>query len=117
VAGDYSFGVSLAYFSWLGWVLLAAAVVAALISVLPTAATPAMRAVSVLIGLAGAGLTVWAADLFSVSGPLKQAVQTQFSFSPTYSFWLKHSYLGAWFAVGGFLIVALGGLMGSSRRR
>lgn len=117
LAGEFHFGISKLYFGWLGWVLLAVSILAALIAVLPTPATPVMRVIALAAGLVGAGLTVWAADVFTVSGQLKAQIEGQLGFTPSFSFWIKHSYLGGWFAVAGFLFVAIGGLLGSNSQR
>jgi hypothetical protein len=99
---DVVTGVAKAYFTWLGWVLLAAAVVATLVAVLPNPAANAFRALGLIIGLAGAGLAFWAIKFDSDTG---------------YSQFIKHARAGFYLTVGGFLLLAIGAAFGPGRRR
>ncbi|HET6875945.1 MAG TPA: hypothetical protein VFH38_00295 [Jatrophihabitans sp.] len=107
-------GVAPAYFSWLGWVLLAGCAVLALLAVLPSPLSPLLRVLGLLAGLAGVGLTLWAMDLVSVSGPLAAQLGSK---APGYTDWLRHSWLGAWFALAGFLLLGIGAAIGARRAR
>ena len=107
---DLSFGVSDQYFGWLGWTLLAAAVVLAVLAILPLASGSApLRVLAVLVSLAGIVLTAWALRLIAVSGDLEKTISTSANKFPSYGDYLKHSSFGAWAAVLGFalLIVAV----------
>lgn len=103
------------YFSWLAWVLLAAAVVIGLAAVSPVGAgAPALRAVGVVVGLAGLGATLWAIDLFSIKQSIPGA---DLSGTPnSYTDFLKHTSIGAWAAGAAFLLIAIGAAAGPNRK-
>jgi hypothetical protein len=105
------FGISYIYFGWLAWALFAVAVVGAFAAVLPSAFSGILRAAGLVIGLAAAGLTVWAIDLIHFSGPLEALS----SASPGFGDYLAHAHAGFWVAVGGFLLLAVGAAMGPRR--
>ena len=113
---DVSFGVSKLYFGWLGWVLLGVAVVVAVLALLPTAAAPALRLVGLIVGIAAAAITVWALDLISVSGTLASLVKSRGDSVPGFTDYIKHSGLGAWAAIAGFLLIGIGAVIGPQRR-
>src|SRR5205823_10007143 len=57
-------GIGYVYFRWLAWALLAAAVVVAVLANLPSPASPGLRVLGALLGLAGIGITFWAIDIY-----------------------------------------------------
>jgi hypothetical protein len=113
VAKYIDFGVAPQYYSWLGWLLFAASVVLAVLAVLPFGLSVAARVLGILAGLAGVGLTLWALDLVSFSGPLAPRFGSKTSFTD----WLSHTYIGAWLALGGFLVLAIAAATGPRRKR
>jgi hypothetical protein len=108
---DVHFGVAEQYFGWLGWVLLAVAVASAVAATLPTGAAPLLRVFGALVGLAGAAITVWALKLITISGPLAQLGGG----SPTFFQYVEHSGVGAWLAIAGFVVIAVGAGLGPRR--
>ena len=93
-------GIATAYFGWLAWVLLVAALLAAIVANLPTPASGALRPLGALLGLAGAGLTFWAIKFAHFGG---------------YTEFLKRADLGFYVAVGGFVLIAIGSMIGPRR--
>jgi hypothetical protein len=93
-------GAAYLYFSWLGWALLAAAVVVAILACLPSPASPGLRVLGALLGLVGIGLTFWAVE---------------FVHGPAYSEFLKHARVGFYFTLGAFLLTFIGSLIGPRR--
>lgn len=108
------YGVSRMYFSWLAWVLLAAAVVVGLLAVLPNAFSGVLRVLGPIVGLAGVGLTFWAIDLASFSGPYARQLGSS---NPGYSDYLNDAGPGFWLAAAGLLVIGLGALLGPRRVR
>jgi hypothetical protein len=102
------------YFSWLAWVLLAAAVVVGLLAVLPNAFSGVLRVLGPIVGLAGVGLTFWAIDLASFSGPYARQLGSS---NPGYSDYLNDAGPGFWLAAAGLLVIGLGALLGPRRVR
>lgn len=94
------------YFSWLGWVLLAAVVVLALLACLPAATTPLFRTLGVLVGLGGIALTFLALPFAGTSGQ-----------GTSYTDYLKHARIGFYLALAAFLVGAIGAAIGSRRAR
>jgi hypothetical protein len=94
-------GFSKAYFTWLAFALAALAFVLALAANAPTAASGLLRLLGLLAGLAGAGLTFLAIRV-----------------NPhvAYSQYLHHVRAGFWVAVGGFLGVGVGAVVGPRSR-
>ena len=88
------------YFTWLGWVLLIVGFVVALLACLPSPASPALRGLGVLLGLAGIGLTIW-------------AMKGDSSWSDLF----KHGAIGLWLALAGFLLIAIGAAIGPQRAK
>lgn len=88
------------YFSWLGWVLLIVSFVVALLACLPSPASPALRGLGVLLGLAGIGLTIW-------------AIKGSDSWGDTF----KDKSIGLWLALAGFLLIAIGSAIGPQRAK
>jgi hypothetical protein len=104
------FGVSVQYFDWLGWVLLAAAVVLGLLAIAPIGPSAVgVRVLAVLAGLAGIGLTLWALDLVRTDASVGN------NLAHSYGWYLSHTSWGAWAALLGFLLVTLGAVMGPRR--
>ena len=88
------------YFKWLAWVLLIVSFAIALLACLPSPASPLLRGLGVLAGLAGIGLTVWA-----VKG------------DAAWSDLFKHGQIGLWLALVGFLLIAVGAAVGPQRAK
>ena len=107
------YGVAPAYFSWLGWTLLIGGVALALIGASPVSGfSEAGRALGVLAGIAGVGATFGAIYLFRFDAGLASQLNTT---SPGYLDYLKHTSVGFFLAVGGFVLVAVGAAMGPNR--
>ena len=109
-AGKFvSLGISPSYFSWLGYVLIIAAVVLTFITAAPLGgASVAVKFVSALVALAGLGLTLWALDFAHFTG----AVANQIGTTPnSFGDWLKHSSWGAWAMLLAFLLCLVGSLI------
>jgi hypothetical protein len=103
-------GLSVQYYSWLAWAVLAVAVVAALMANLPSPASRALGIVGAVIAAGGIVLTFLAIKLIS---------QDAVPGAPSgYSEYLKHAAKAPSFylAVGGFLLVLVGSLIGPRRR-
>lgn len=94
--------VSSAYFSWLGWVLLGVAVLAAILACAPGSTSTPFKVIGVLAALAGIVLTFVAIDI----------VKSGTSGAPSYSDYLKHSRLGFYLAIAGFVLAGVGALIG-----
>jgi hypothetical protein len=90
------------YFGWLAWVLLAAAVVAALAANLPSPVSDAFRVVGPLVAVGGALMTFWALKIVK-------------SADPSYTDYLKHARAGFWLAVAGFVVAGAGAAFGPRR--
>jgi hypothetical protein len=99
--GDHVAALSKAYFGWLGWALLIAAVVTALVANLSRATGNGVRALSAVIGVLGMALTFLA---------------IKFTAEGAYGEYLKHAAVGFYLAIGGFLLAAAGALAGLRRR-
>ncbi|MEO8889221.1 MAG: hypothetical protein ABI301_02325 [Jatrophihabitantaceae bacterium] len=99
--------LSSAYFSWLGWALFAVAVIAAIIACAPGATSALFKAISALTALAGIVLTLVAIDL----------VKRGTAGAPSYTEYLKHSRLGVYLSLAGFVLVAVGALIGPRRAK
>ena len=114
-AGKFiSLGVAPVYFSWLGYLLIVAAVVLAVISALPTGgAVMLFKVLTAIVALAGIGLTLWAIDLFSLA-PAAQA-QVSGSTPSGYGDWIKHTSFGAWAMGLAFLLCLIAALIPPKR--
>ena len=107
-SSSFAGGVAKVYFGWLSWVLLVVVVVAALLANLPSPAATAFRILGPIVAAAAIALTFVAINLSGASaGPG----------APAYSEYLKHAWLGFYFAVAGFLLVGIGAIIGPRRRR
>jgi hypothetical protein len=114
-AGKYiHLGISPTYFGWLGYVLIAAAVVLAVISALPTgAAVMLFKILTALVALAGIGLTLWAIDLISFDAALRSQIGSD---APGgYGDWIKHTSFGAWAMGLAFLLCLIAALIPPKR--
>lgn len=89
------------YFNWLAWVLLAASALLALLANAPTGVAPALRIVGTLVGLGSAVATLFALKIISSGRGL--------------SWYIKHSDVGYWLAIAGFVVMAVGALIGPRR--
>ena len=89
------------YFSWLGWVLLIAVVVIAIAATLPSPASGPLRALGAVLAAAAIALTFFAIQL---------------SDGAAYTTFLKHTSVGFYLALGGFLLAGIGALCGPSNR-
>jgi hypothetical protein len=98
------------YFSWLGWALFAAALVGVVAGNLPSPAAGLFRVLGVLSGLAGIVLTFLAIKLAKGSLGFNEGTRN------TYDEWLKHARVGFYLALGGFLLITVGALLGARRR-
>lgn len=98
--GGASTGVGKAYFDWLAWTLLIAGTVLALLANIPTPASPGLRILGALVGLAGIGFTFWG---------------IQFVHGPAYTEFLKHARVGFYVMLAGFLLITIGALIGPRR--
>lgn len=114
--------IAKAYFGWLGWVLLAAVVVLAILGNLPARGISGLgRGLGLLVGLAGIGLTFWAIKLLSLSSSLIAQVpsseRAQLEDINSYSFYWHHVSIGFWLAVAGFAVAGIGAVLGPRRAR
>jgi hypothetical protein len=99
-SSGFGFTPSKLYFDWLGWVLLVAAVVTAVLASLPIAASRVWQAVGLLVGLVGVAMTFVAIKLGDRGG---------------YSTYLKHTNVGFYVAAAGFLVLGIGAAIGSRK--
>jgi flagellar biosynthesis protein FlhB len=108
-AGIKSEVVAKAYFSWLAWVLLAVVLICALLAAVPTIGGP-FRIVGPLSAVAAIALTFVAIKLF------KDTTQLDASYRG-YTQYLKHARVAFYLAVGGFLLMGVGAVIGPRRDR
>jgi magnesium-transporting ATPase (P-type) len=87
------------YFDWLGWVLLVAAVVTAVLACLPIVASKVWQLVGLLVGLVSVGLT-----FLAIKGN-----------GSSYSATLKQTTVGFYVAAAGFLVLGIGAAIGSRK--
>lgn len=90
---------TITYFNWAAFVLIGAALLLAVLSALPTSATPAFRVLGFIVGLVSAA-----------AAPLVPALDDGSDLSE----YLKGG-LGLWLVAGGSLLMAIGALIGSRR--
>jgi hypothetical protein len=109
---DAHYGIGPTYFGWLGWVLLAATVVCAVLALVPSPVSGAFRVLGPVVAVASIGLTFWAIYLFHATGSLKDQLAGQ---APTYSDYLSHAGVGFWFAVAAFLVIGVSAALGPRR--
>lgn len=108
-------GISPTYFGWLGYVLIAAAVILTFISAASLGgAVVAVKAFSALVAAAGLALTFWAIDLIKFDSQIAKNLGSD---APTgYGDWLKHTSFGAWAMMLAFLLCLIGSLLPPKRR-
>ncbi len=106
---DLAQGPPKLYFGWLGWALLAAAALTALLAALPTLGAP-FRVIGVLVAVAAIVLTFLAIQLLKNNGQVPGDLRG-------YSAWLKHARTGFYTAVAGFVLMGVGAAIGPSRSR
>jgi hypothetical protein len=94
--GPVASGFGKAYFSWLGYLMLAAAVVFALLANAPTPARTALRIFGFLVGLAGMGLTF---------------LGIKFSNNANFKDFLKHADVGFYVMLGAFALAAIASII------
>ena len=102
-------GLSVQYFGWLAWTLLAVAAAAAIFANLPTPANVPLRIVGAVVAAAGIVLTFIAIKLISKSAG---------SGAPDgYGEYIKHAAKAPslYLAVGAFLLILIGSLLGPRR--
>jgi hypothetical protein len=97
------FTPSTLYFDWLGWVLLVAAILTALLAVLPIVASKVWQIVGLVVGLVGAAMTFLAIKLADPPN------------GTGYGDYLKHANVGFYLAAGGFVVLGIGAAIGSRR--
>lgn len=97
------------YFGWLGWGLLAAAALTSSAAALPMPGAP-FRMIGALVSTAAIVMTFIAIDLF-------KNIDAFIGTHQGYSTYLKHAQVGFYCAVGGFLLLGVGAVIGPSRRR
>lgn len=101
---------SVVYFGWLSWVLLAVGFIVAILANLPSPLSAILRGLGVLIGLVGIALTFAAIKLTKSAAAAQQAGSP-----PNYGDYFKHVSIGFWLAVVGFLVIAIGAVIGPRR--
>ena len=107
------YGVAPAYFSWLGWTLLVAGVVFALVGASPLSGfSEAGRVLGLLAGIAGVGASFGAIYIARLDPSLANTLHIP---QPGYLDYLKHVSVGFFLAVGGFALIAIGAAMGPNR--
>jgi hypothetical protein len=98
-------GTAKLYFSWLGWALLVVVALFALLANLPSPLTMAYRIVGA-IGAAAAIAVTFAAIKLVNSSPV----------TASYGDFLKHTSTGFYLAVGGFVLLGVGAMVGPAHR-
>lgn len=99
---------SIAYFSWLCWVLLIALIVIGFAANLPSRGSDGLRLTGFFLGLVGAALTYYALSRYA------EATHDLFG---TSSGALDNADLGIWFALAGYLAAGLGSALGPMSAR
>jgi hypothetical protein len=94
---------SVAYFSWLAWVLLIALIVVALAANLPGKASDTLRMVGFFLGLVGVAFTYYTLSRYT------EATHDLFG---TSSSALNNADVGIWCALGGYLLAGVGAALG-----
>jgi hypothetical protein len=98
------------YFSWLGWALLAAVLIFAVLAVVPSPLSGVSRLLGLLVAVAGIVMTFLAIKL------TKGALGLDANSGGSYGEWLKHARIGFYLAVAGFLLAGIGAAFGPRRR-
>jgi hypothetical protein len=94
-------GPASAYFGWLAWTLAIVGVVVAVAANLPSPASGPLRALGAVLAAAAIAFTFLAIRLTSTGS--------------SYTFYLSHTNVGFYLALGGFLILGIGALIGPKR--
>lgn len=102
---DAAVPLSRLYFAWLGWALLVVVVILAVLAILPSPVSKAFRILGAIVAVLAIAATFLAIHLDSSDQ------------SPAYSEYLKHARLGFYFAVGGFLLLGIGAVLGPRQQR
>lgn len=111
--GAVGVGMAKAYFGWLAWVLLALVIIAAVVASLPIgSAGLAFRIIAPVIGVLGLVLTLLA--LNNYWDKAKDGAQAQGA-DPSDLGIFKHSQIGLYLMLLGFLIAGVAGVFGPRR--
>ena len=112
ISSHVSYGGSDLYFSWLGWVLLVAAVVAAGLSVSEFGESIwGLRWLAAVVAMTGVALTFLALNFVTFEGNAPNNAN-----APSYGDYVSHASLGAWSAIAGFLLILIGCFAPGTRR-
>jgi hypothetical protein len=107
ISSHVSFGMSRVYFSWLGWVLLAAALGFGALAVSSVGGRHfSARWFGAVVAATGIGATVSAIKLITFEGNPTRRVD-----APSYGEYFSHTGFGFWFAVVGYALVLIGCLV------
>jgi hypothetical protein len=101
-----SFGASQPYFAWFGWTLLLAAVLAGGLAVSRFGRRWILRWFGAVVAVTGIAVTLLALNLVTVEGNAPNNADL-----PNYGQYIAHAGLGAWAALVGFLLIAVGALL------
>ncbi|HZY75068.1 MAG TPA: hypothetical protein VFE40_02030 [Jatrophihabitantaceae bacterium] len=101
-------GPTVAYFTWLCWVLLIALIVVGFAANLPTRRSNGLRLAGFFLGLVGAAFTYYALSRYSLASH---------DLFGTSSGALDNADLGIWFALGGYLLAGAGSSIGPMQPR
>jgi xanthosine utilization system XapX-like protein len=99
-----SSGVSSAYFSWLAWVLLILVLATGIAANIESPASPVLRVVGILLGIAGATATYLA---------LAKLLEGSSSSGGVF----HHARLGVWLALLGYVLAGIGAAAGLVEKR
>jgi hypothetical protein len=94
---------TVAYFTWLCWVLLIALIIVGFAANLPNRSSDGMRLTGFFLGLVGAAFTYYALSRYA------QATHDLFG---TSSSALDNADIGIWFALAGYLLAGAGSAVG-----
>lgn len=107
ISGHVTFGASRAYFGWLGWTLLLAALAFGALAVSAFGqSTFAVRWLGAVVAATGIGVTFLALNLITFEGNASNNAA-----APSYGDYLSHSGAGTWCAIAGFAVVLVGCLV------
>jgi Na+/proline symporter len=101
-------GPTVAYFTWLCWVLLIALILVGFAANLPTRRSNGLRLLGFFLGLVGAAFTYYALSRYSLASH---------DLFGTSSGALDNADLGIWFALGGYLLAGAGSAIGPRQPR
>lgn len=101
-------GPTVAYFTWLCWVLLIALIIIGFAANLPTRRSNGLRLAGFFLGLVGAAFTYYALSRYSLASH---------DLFGTSSGALDNADLGIWFALGGYLLAGAGSAIGPMQPR